>query len=130
MARVIPQLSVCDVDSYVTFLGEAFGFEVTEYWRDPNHPAHVNVEVELDGAIVGIGRAGTPRVAPLDPTTPHIGLYVVVEDVDAHYERARAAGARITSELAEQPWGHKVYGAVDPEGHEWGFAAPSAREAR
>ena len=123
MARLIPQLSARDVDAYVTFLENAFGFELKSYWRDPNDAAHVNVEMELDGAVVGIGHARAERIHA-DPGAPHIGLYVVVDDVDAHYERARTAGATITFELAEQPWGHKMYGAVDPEGHEWGFATP------
>lgn len=56
------------------------------------------------------------------PSGPRIGLYVVTDDVDTHYARARAAGAEIPLELADQPWGHRMYGAIDPEGHEWGFA--------
>ena len=123
MAQIIPQLSVRDVDSYLQFLEEAFGFKVTEYWRDPEDATHVNVEVAYEGAVIGIGRATTDRV-PAERSAPHIGLYVVVENVDAHYERARAANSTITMELADQPWGHRMYGAVDPEGHEWGFASP------
>jgi uncharacterized glyoxalase superfamily protein PhnB len=128
MAHIIPQLSVRDVDAYITFLTEAFGFEVAEYWRDPQDANHVNVELELDGARVGIGRASKERPAAQDPSTPHVGLYVVIDDVDAHYARARAAGATITYEIADQPWGHRMYGAVDPEGHEWGFAMPLSSE--
>ena len=123
MAELIPQISVRDVDAYIAFLTRAFGFEVTEYWRDPNDPNHVNVEVALDGATVGIGRASRDRKEPQDSAAPHIGLYVIVDDVDAHCERARAAGATISYEIADQPWGHRMYGAVDPEGHEWGFAS-------
>ncbi len=124
MARIIPQLSARDVDAYIAFLGEAFGFEVTEYWRDPNDPEHINVELALDGAVVGVGRASVDRTAAQDRAAPNIGLYVIVDDVDAHYARARAANATITFELADQPWGHRMYGTVDPEGHEWGFASP------
>jgi PhnB protein len=129
MAQLIPQLSVRDVDAYVTFLTRAFGFDVTEYWRDPNDPNHVNIELALDGATVGIGRASHDRKEPQDSSAPHIGLYVIVDDVDTHYERARAAGATITFERADQPWGHRMYGAVDPEGHEWGFAGVLADDA-
>lgn len=127
MGQVIPQVSVRNVDAYIEFLADAFGFEVKEYWRDPGDAEHVNVEVELEGAVIGIGRASADRTAPRDPSAPHIGLYVIVDDVDAHYERARAADANITFPLADQPWGHKMYGVVDPEGHEWGFATPTSR---
>ncbi len=129
MAQLIPQVSVRDVDAYLAFLEEAFGFKVTEYWRDPNDPAHVNVELDLDGAVIGVGHARADRTAPQDPSFPHIGLYVLVDDVESHYERARAANAKITLELADQPWGHKMYGTVDPEGHEWGFATPLSKGA-
>lgn len=128
MARLIPQLSAQNVDAYIKFLSEAFGFEVSTYWRDPNDPAHVNVEVEFDGVVVGIGQSRTDHRAAKDPSAPNIGLYLVVEDVDAHYRRARAAKATITSELEDQPWGHRMYGAIDPEGHDWGFATPLSAE--
>ena len=123
MAQIIPQLSAFDVDGYIRFLEEAFGFVLKEYWRDPHDPTHVNVEVELDGAVIGIGRAAAASPVSRDPAAPNIGLYVVVDDVDAHYERARGANAKVTMSLADQPWGHRMYGAVDPEGHEWGFAS-------
>jgi uncharacterized glyoxalase superfamily protein PhnB len=128
MAQLIPQLSALEVDVYIKFLSDAFGFQVRRYWRDPNDSAHVNVEVEFEGVVIGIGQRRGDRRAPKDPSAPNIGLYVVVNDVDAHYSRARAANAVITSEPADQRWGHRMYGAVDPEGHDWGFATP-LREA-
>ncbi len=91
MAKLIPQLSALDVDSYVRFLSDAFGFEVTSTWRDPNDATDVNVEVEFQGVVVGIGHSrATTRVAK-DPSAPNIGLYVLVDDVDA---RALPASAR------------------------------------
>ena len=125
MAQIIPQLSARDVDAYIAFLADAFGFEVTEYWRDPSDADHMNVELVLDGAVIGVGRANPDHAERPLPSTPNIGLYVLLDDVDAHYERACAANATITAPLADQPWGHRMYGAVDPEGHEWGFASRS-----
>ena len=130
MARLIPQLSALDVDGYVRFLSDAFGFEKTSVWRDPNDSTDVNVEVEFDGVVVGIGRSRAQRRVSKDPAAPNVGLYVVVDDVDAHYERARAANATIIFELADQPFGHRMYAAADPEGHEWCFATPLSAERR
>ncbi|MEP6908956.1 MAG: VOC family protein [Actinomycetota bacterium] len=45
-----------------------------------------------------------------------------VDDVDAHYERARAAGAEIGMEPTDQPYGDRRYDAEDLEGHDWFFA--------
>jgi uncharacterized glyoxalase superfamily protein PhnB len=124
MTTIIPQLYVRDVDAYVEFLVDAFGFDVSEYWRDPNDASHVNVEVALGGALVGIGVAGNDHAAPSDLPARHSGLYVVVDDVDVHYERARQTDAVITAPPSDRPWGHRMYGAIDPEGHEWAFATP------
>ncbi len=44
-----------------------------------------------------------------------------MDDVDGHYERAKAAGAKIVEELADQFYGDRRYRAEDPEGHQWAF---------
>ena len=52
-------------------------------------------------------------------------LHVYLDgDLEDHRERARAAGAEIVTELAEQPDGDRRYDARDPEGHLWSFAEP------
>ncbi|MBI3484277.1 MAG: VOC family protein, partial [Acidobacteria bacterium] len=49
-------------------------------------------------------------------------LYVNVDNVDKHFERARKAGAKILEKPQNTPYGHRRYGAEDPEGHQWYFA--------
>ena len=44
-----------------------------------------------------------------------------IENVDKHFERARNAGAKIIEEPEETFYGHRRYGAEDPEGHQWYF---------
>jgi uncharacterized glyoxalase superfamily protein PhnB len=58
------------------------------------------------------------------------GLVVQVDDVDAHYQQSRAAGARIDNEPVDQPYGQREYGARDPEGHRWWFATPVNRQRK
>jgi uncharacterized glyoxalase superfamily protein PhnB len=48
-------------------------------------------------------------------------MYVAVDDPDAHHDRAKAAGAEITRELVDQPYGSREYGARDLEGNPWYF---------
>ena len=62
--------------------------------------------------------------SPRDAAMSHGGLSVVVPDVDAHYARAKAAGARIESEPTDQDYGLREYGARDPENHRWWFSSP------
>jgi uncharacterized glyoxalase superfamily protein PhnB len=52
------------------------------------------------------------------------GLYVEVEDVEGHYERAKAAGATILREPEEPGIGARIYSAEDLEGHRWMFGQP------
>jgi len=49
------------------------------------------------------------------------GVFVYVDDLDAHYERARAAGAEIGRELADTDYGSREYMARDPERNLWSF---------
>ena len=56
------------------------------------------------------------------------GVLVYVDDVPAHFERARAEGARTLSE-PETDWPGPRYRVEDPEGHRWMFMErPSATE--
>ena len=45
-----------------------------------------------------------------------------MDDVDAHYRRAKAAGAKIVEELNETGYGELQYGVEDLEGHHWLFS--------
>lgn len=49
--------------------------------------------------------------------------YVFVSDVDAHYERATAAGAEVVIEPKDEAHGGRGYSCRDPEGHLWNFGS-------
>ena len=49
------------------------------------------------------------------------GIYVVVEEADAHSDRARAAGAEILRDVHDTEYGSRDYSARDPEGNVWHF---------
>jgi uncharacterized glyoxalase superfamily protein PhnB len=122
--RIFPYLYADDVGAYLDFLSRAFGFVKRLHHVDPSDPEHVHAETALDDTVVMIGYAtakwGTapPRRLP----ALHTGLYVYVDDVDAHCRRARSAGATIESEPEDQAYGDRRYTARDPEGHQWYFA--------
>jgi uncharacterized glyoxalase superfamily protein PhnB len=62
--------------------------------------------------------------SPVSADAASSGLVVHVDDVDQHYERARAAGADVDTEPTDRPYGQREYGVRDPEGHRWWFATP------
>jgi uncharacterized glyoxalase superfamily protein PhnB len=51
---------------------------------------------------------------------------VRVDDVDAHFRRALAAGATVIDQPADQEYGERTYRATDVEGHRWIFATPTS----
>jgi uncharacterized glyoxalase superfamily protein PhnB len=85
-----------------------------------------HAEIALGGNVVMLattwkaGGMASPRDLPAIPSQ----LFCEVEDVDAHYERARSAGAVIVGAPEDQPYGFRLYRALDPEGHRWLFASP------
>jgi uncharacterized glyoxalase superfamily protein PhnB len=132
--RVFPMLSYEDVGRAADWISEGFGFEERERFSEEDGTVS-HVTLVLDGAVVFLGWPGSGYRSPkrhaeeceiaremLD--TPYIvdGVMVYVGDVDAHFERARAAGATILSELEENTdLGERRYRAEDVEGHRWMF---------
>ena len=123
--RLIPVLTYQDIAAAHDFLVQAFGFAAGGVHRDPDGRA-IHGEVRAGDATIWLHRVTAEHQldSPLAAGVAHSGIVVHVDDVDAHYRRARSAGARIDSEPVDQPYGQREYGARDPEGHRWWFAAP------
>lgn len=120
--RIIPALSYDDASAAIEFLCGAFGFAEDTRLEMPDGTIG-HAELTLHGNTIMLASAypegglGGPRGLP----HLHSFVTVYVDDVDAHYARAAAAGAEITEELADQFYGDRVYRALDPEGHRWSF---------
>jgi PhnB protein len=122
MAQTItPYLLYEDVAGALDWLAEAFGFE--EVLRHEGPDGSVNhAEMRVGGESIMMGDPGPDYRNPKRLGTRTSQLYVMVDDVDAHYERAKAAGAEISKELTAEDYGHRRYDACDPEGQLWSFA--------
>jgi uncharacterized glyoxalase superfamily protein PhnB len=119
--RVSPYLLYEDVDAAADWLSAAFGFREMVRLRGPDGKAN-HAELRTGGALVMLGNPGPGYQNPRRLGGVTQLVYVYVDDVDAHCQRARAAGARILREPADQFYGDRTYGAEDPEGHQWSFA--------
>ena len=116
----VPFVFYSDVAAAIDWLDRVFGFAERFRLQAPGGFV-VHAELALGDAIVMLGGLG-PRNAGPPPDRVRSGVYVFVDDVDGHCARARAAGAIIVSEPADQPYGDRFYLAADYEGHEWYFA--------
>jgi PhnB protein len=119
--RLMPYLLYADSNAAIDFLTRAFGFR--EKYRMTGDDGRVNhAELELDDAVVMLGTPGSDYKNPKALGSSTCSIYSYIDDVDAHFERAREAGAAILREPEDQFYGDRSYGAADPEGHEWYFA--------
>lgn len=118
-ATIFPALTYDDAPAAVTWLQKAFGFsEHVVYRNDDGGIAHA--EMTLGNAMIMFGSSGKHDAA--NPwSRERMGLYMLVPDIDAHYARAKAAGAEIVRPLADTPYGAREYSARDQGGHLWSF---------
>ena|SRR5579885_522908 len=85
--------------------------------------AHAQLAHGAGKVMLGkVGPGLRPVASAQSLSALHGGVYVYVDDVDAHCARAHAAGADVLLEPADQFWGDRLYCAVDPEGQFWMFA--------
>jgi PhnB protein len=121
---IYPRLAYRDEVSALEFLVRAFGMSERREAR-MEFPDGMLAWLEVGDGVVMIGRAGEDHhglSSPLDAGVATAMVNVYVHDIDTHYQRARAAGARIVMELEDMFWGDRRYEALDPEGHRWHFA--------
>lgn len=124
MPRITPHLFYDDVGAAIDWLVKAFGFEVRLRMTDKDGGV-VHGELELAESLIMLGlTAENPAWESPQTFDGRVSqrLYIFVDNIDAHYERALSAGAKIIREPADQFWGDRVYECIDPEGHRWKFA--------
>lgn len=119
--QVWPTLRARDARALIRFLVDAFGFEETAVYGDGDRVDHAELAWPLGGGVM-LGSAQEPDAGdawPLRPGT--FGAYVVTDEPDALFERAKAAGAEITAGLHDTDYGSRDFAARDPEGNRWSF---------
>jgi PhnB protein len=122
VAEAAPYLMYEDAAAAMEFLSEAFGFREVLRSHAPDDGRVWHAEMELDGARIYLGQPGSEFRNPKRLGGPTVAVHVYVDDVDAHYQRAKAAGAEIRADLDDRDYGDRRYHAADPEGHVWMFA--------
>ncbi len=119
--RVMPSLRYDDVGAALCWLAEVFGLREHLRWIDQEGAVR-HAEMRIDGAFIELSGASDEYPSPRSVGHVSHSIVVLVDDVDSHYQRARAAGAAIVAEPEDKPWGLRQYMAEDPEGHRWEFS--------
>jgi uncharacterized glyoxalase superfamily protein PhnB len=109
------------VEEAIAWLSRVFGF--TEHYRygDPAGPVS-GAQMFLGKACLMVTRIRAGGKSPAQLGYGTQSLTIFVDDVDEHFARAKAEGAKIVEELNETIYGEWQYGATDLEGHHWLFS--------
>ncbi|MFE9689934.1 VOC family protein [Micromonospora sp. NPDC005806] len=117
MGNIYPVLRYPDAHAAIDFLRSAFDFTVHEVHAGPDGVVrHAQLGYGDDLVMLGTGPAPASR-----PADDDYRVYVVVDDVDRHHERARAAGAEIVRPPFDTDHGSRDYVARDLAGLVWSF---------
>jgi uncharacterized glyoxalase superfamily protein PhnB len=131
-----------DVAAAIDWLCTVFGFE-THHIVTSNKGDVVCAHLTLGSDMITVWSVRDSCLDRLMKQPDEIGgaetqsCYLIVENADAHYHNAKAAGADIVLDLADDDHGGRGYSCQDPEGHIWSFGTydpwqqyPSARAPR
>lgn len=140
--RVVPFVAYEDAAAAIDWLCTAFGAtEQPEMRRTSADGTVGHAELDFGGARVFVATPSPDYESPRrhrehceaarrwqDNSWVVDGLFVEVDDVDAHHRQAREHGAAILREPEEPGVGFRLYTAEDPEGHRWMFGQRLATE--
>ena len=116
-----PTLRYTDPRAAIAFLTGALGFrELHVHTGDDGSVAHAELAWD-DGEDTGVVMLGTRSDPPGPFDTGRAVLYLTVEDPDALYDKALAAGADEVLGLTDQDYGSREFAVADPEDNRWCF---------
>jgi len=124
---ITPYLLYEDVAGAMRFLSKAFGFKKSGRAMSGKNGKLSHAAMKLGDDLIMVGYPGPRYKNPKKLGEATQTLYVKVNDVDEHFAYAKKAGANILEEPEDTFYGHRRYGAEDPEGHQWYFSTKSKR---
>ena len=116
-----PAITVKGADRAIEFYKQAFGAQEIMHFPAPDGKTIMHAEIRIGDSVIMLGDEipgmGARSPQSLGGVTGAITLHV--EDVDAVYARAIAAGATSRVPVMDMFWGDRIGRVVDPFGHEW-----------
>jgi uncharacterized glyoxalase superfamily protein PhnB len=121
-STLIPCLRYQDARKAIAWLCDTFGFSRQLVVGDG--PIIHHAQLTLGTGMVMLGSVQDSDFGKLMRQPEQAGgctqcVCIIVDDPDAVYAKAKATGAHITTEIADQDYGGRGFGCHDPEGHLW-----------
>ncbi len=121
---VTSHITVNDCNGAIEFYKEAFGAVEIMRLAGPDGKSIMHAEIRIGDSIVMLNDEfsgpGPKSPKSVNGTTSTLHLYV--EDCDAAFNQAVAAGAAVQMPPTDMFWGDRFAGVIDPFGHNWSFA--------
>jgi uncharacterized glyoxalase superfamily protein PhnB len=122
-----PSLTVRDAAQAIEFYKKAFGAQERFRMPTPDGRLVAHAELKIGDSVFMLAdempeMPGQECRSPLALEGTPVSFYVYVEDVDAVFERAVAAGATVKMPVQEAFWGDRMGMVADPSGHLWALA--------
>ena len=120
---LFPVLRYHDAHAAIDWLERAYGCKRLEIHEDDDGSV-AHAELDFDGTVLMLSSEpedGDPSWGEHGKIAGRGWLYVAIDDPDALYERATAAGAEVVRELADQDYGSRDFSVHDLEGNLWSF---------
>lgn len=119
MKSIIPALAVADIEKSVAFYSEVLGFDVTMTIPGEDGTL-VHASINRGDAAIMFGKRDTSNPHDQGQLGAGVALFATVaddEDIDAYFQRVKAAGATVVQEPTDQFWGHRDWIIADPDGY-------------
>src|SRR5215471_253162 len=122
MQTIFPILRYNDARAAIRALCDSFGFkELFSVPESGQFVRHAQLRLGTNLIMLGSVRPNEPTASPQQLGASTQSLCVHVDELDAHFERARSAGAEIIEPPRDTDFGFREYHARDLEGHPWTF---------
>lgn len=125
---IIPTMRYKDAPTAIEWLCNAFGFE--KHLVVPGENGTIaHAQLIFGNAMIMLGSENDNEYGKLLRTPKDLNgfntqaPYIVVEEIDEHYQRAIAAGAKIVLDIKNEDYGGRGYSCLDPEEHIWNFGS-------
>ncbi len=124
-STIIPSVRYRDAHAGVDWLVRVFGFEKQAVYEGPEGRV-MHAQLTYGNGMLMLGSTGGETTYDAHSVQPDeignretAGLCLIVEDCEAIYARAKAAGAEFVVELHSPEYGGKAFNCKDSEGHIW-----------
>jgi len=126
--NIIPCLRYRDAPAAIEWLCDTFGFEKQAVYANPDGGI-AHAQLTFGNGMIMLGSADAESAwgklirQPEEVGAETQSAYIVVQDPDAIYARAKAAGADIVIDIKFEDYGGRGFSCRDPEGHLWNFGS-------